>query len=154
MNIGMLFLKSCYIGFALAFLYSLFSVVRRLKMHKRYLVAIEDILYWIIVFYILFSILHKIYWGIIRWYFIVGIFSGSIFYRMCFENQVVHVMSTIIYKIMWFIRKILQIMLIPIQFISGIIRKWMERSFKRIKSHHKKKLTLKKKLDKIDLCKQ
>lgn len=108
-----LFLYAGWLAFVFAFFYDFLRIFRRCKYHTTLWVALEDIFYYMCIFSKLFYVLHMKYMGYIRWYYICSMLTGLYLYEKIVSKPFIDIMSTIIYKIMWFLKKIIQFVLIP-----------------------------------------
>lgn len=76
-------------GAFLFFLYQILRWLRKLIIHRQWLINLEDFFYWIGVSVYLFSQIYRATYGEIRWYFALGVLFGCIFsYRIvCFVRK-------------------------------------------------------------------
>ena len=65
-------------GCVTVYVYQILNVVRGLWKHGRKLINAEDILYWLGISGYLFYQMYQTTYGIIRWYFILGVVAGAI----------------------------------------------------------------------------
>lgn len=73
-------LYSILTGFCFAYLYDNIRLLRRLWKHKRWLVDMEDILYWIFCFLASFYLLYYGNNGVVRFFAVLGAAIGMFFY--------------------------------------------------------------------------
>lgn len=73
-------LYSILTGIGFAYLYDNIRLLRRLWRHKRWLVDIEDILYWTFCFFASFYLLYYGNNGVVRFFAVLGAAIGMIFY--------------------------------------------------------------------------
>ena len=83
------FAASLTVGFALAFLYDLFRIFRRLVRHSLFFVSVEDFLFWFIAGIVGFYMIYVYNDGIIRLYAIVGILLAAMLYYSCCSRVIV-----------------------------------------------------------------
>ena len=92
-----LFLRMVAYGGALFCTYDLIRGIRAAWKHKNFLVAIGDLLFWLVWGAFLFSRIYKFNNGILRWYLFLGWFLGAIIYLVA--------MSPMVFKIVRFLLK-------------------------------------------------
>lgn len=108
-NQAYIFFITILIGFIMGIFYDFFRLIRKLFEHTNIAVYIEDIIFWVISTFICFYILlHKNNLEF-RFYLILGIFLGIIFY-----------FYFISYYFLNFILKLLNFLLKPIKFVMKI----------------------------------
>ena len=73
-------LYSIVTGFGFAYLYDNIRLLRRIWRHKRWLVDMEDILYWGICFCVSFYLLYYGNNGVVRFFAVLGAAIGMFFY--------------------------------------------------------------------------
>lgn len=73
-------LYSILTGFGFAYVYDNIRLLRHLWKHKRWLVDIEDVLYWIICFFVSFYLLYYGNDGVIRFFAVLGAAIGMYLY--------------------------------------------------------------------------
>jgi Spore cortex protein YabQ (Spore_YabQ). len=93
-------------GAALAFLYDLFRVKRRLVKTSAIFINIEDVLFWLIAAVIVFLASYIISSGETRFYFFSGIFIGGLIYFTFLSKFVVWALTGFIRAILWPFRKL------------------------------------------------
>lgn len=73
-------LYSIITGFGFAYLYDNIRLLRRIFRHKRWLVDMEDILYWTVCFLVSFYLLYYGNNGVVRFFAIIGAAIGMLLY--------------------------------------------------------------------------
>lgn len=138
------FLHSILMGLVITFAYDWILVFRKLFTHGRFLISLEDLLYWFVCGIGVFYMLYKENNGVLRWFAVMGAALGMLFYKFLIKNHFVNIMSTCIHKIMWFVFRIIQVMLRPLKclFLAGrrCVRYAM-RKLKKVKEFIQKRLT-------------
>lgn len=129
------FLYSVGIGAAVSILYDFLRILRRVISHKKFVVAIEDFIYWVITLFLMFFLLYDMSFGVLRWFSIAGAAIGMGIYKKIFGEHLVEFMSTILKRVLHLVTSLILGLLRPIF--------WL-----------KKKLTSAVKLVKLALCKQ
>ena len=151
------FLHSVLLGLVITFAYDWILIFRRLLKHGRILMSVEDLIYWFICGIGVFYMLYRENSGVLRWFAVMGAALGMFFYKIIFKNRFVNIMSTYIYKILWFIIRVIQIVLKPIKCLFSAVRRFVRfllRKFKKVKEFVKKRLTVFIKTLRMVLCKQ
>jgi len=109
------FTHSALMGLIITFAYDWIRVLRRLFKHGTALMSVEDLFFWLICGIGVFYMLYKENDGTLRWFAVLGAMIGMFFYKMIVRDAFVNVMSTCLNKIMWFIFRVLQIVLKPLK---------------------------------------
>ena len=151
------FLHSILMGLIITFAYDWVRIFRRLFKHGRVLTSVEDLLYWFACGISVFYMLYRENSGVLRWFAVMGATLGMLFYKAIMKNRFVDVMSTYIHKIMWFIFRIIQIVLKPVKCLFSAARRFVRflvRKLKKVTEFVKKRLTVFIKTLRIVLCKQ
>ncbi len=150
------FLHSIVMGVVITFVYDWFLIFRKLLKHNILWISFEDFLFWagcgIGVFYMLYRENN----GVLRWFTVLGAMLGMILYKALVSKWFVHIMSTLIYKIMWFLFRVVQIVVKPLRFLLSIIKKiaiFLKNKLRRCQNFIKNKLTYFLKTLKMVLCK-
>ena len=65
-------LYSIITGVGFAYIYDNIRLFRRIFRHKRWLVDIEDILYWVVCFFVSFYLLYYGNHGVVRFFAVIG----------------------------------------------------------------------------------
>ena len=151
------FLHSIIMGLVITFAYDWILIFRKLSRHGRFLMAMEDLIYWFLCGIGVFYMLYKENNGVLRWFAVMGAALGMLFYKLIIKNRFVYIMSTCIHKIMWFVFRVIQIMLKPLKCLFLAARRCVRffgRKLKKVKEFIKKRLTLCRKTIKIILRKK
>lgn len=151
------FLHSILMGLVITFAYDWVLILRKLFRHGRFLMSAEDFIYWFVCGISVFYMLYKENNGILRWFAVMGAALGMLFYKLIIKNRFINIMSTCIHKIMWFVFRIIQIVLKPVKCLFFAARRcvrFASRKLKKVKEFIKKRLTAYLKTIKMILCKQ
>ena len=151
------FLHSILMGLIITFAYDWILILRKLLKHGKVLTSIEDLLYWFVCGIGVFYMLYRENSGVLRWFAVMGAALGMLFYKAIIKNRFVNVMSTYIHKIMWFIFRIIQIVLKPIKCLFSAVRRFVRfvlKILKKVREFIKKRLTVFIKTLRIALCKR
>lgn len=151
------FLHSVVVGIIITFVYDWFLILRKLIKHGTIWISIEDFIFWAACGIGVFYMLYRENNGVLRWFAVLGAMLGMICYKFIISKRFVHIMSTCIYKIMWFLFRIIQVMLKPIKWLIFKLRRFfifLKKKLKKLQNFIKKKLTVCIKMLKMVLCKQ
>ena len=151
------FLHSVLLGLIITFAYDWILIFRKLVRHGRILTSVEDLMYWFACGIGVFYMLYRENSGVLRWFAVMGAALGMLFYKMILKNRFVNIMSTYIHKIMWFIFRVIQIILKPIKCLFSMVRRFVRflvTKLKKVKEFIKKRLTVCIKTLRMVLCKQ
>lgn len=150
------FLHSVIMGLVITFAYDWVLICRKLFRHGRILISVEDLLYWFVCGIGVFYMLYRENNGVLRWFAVMGAALGMLFYKAVIKNRFVNIMSTLIHKIMWFILRVIQVVLKPLKCLFSAVRRFVrfaKRKLKKVKEFIKKRLTVFIKTLRIILCK-
>lgn len=151
------FVHSIFMGLVITFAYDWILIFRKLHKHGRILTSVEDLIYWVICGLGVFYMLYKENNGVLRWFAVMGAALGMLFYKGIIKNRFVNIMSTYIHKIMWFIFRVIQVVLKPVKWLFSAVRRFVRfvrKRLKKVKEFIKKRLTGFIKTLRIVLCKQ
>ena len=151
------FLHSILMGLIITFAYDWILIFRKLFRHGKFWMSVEDFIYWFVCGISVFYMLYRENNGVLRWFAVVGAAIGMLFYKLTIRNRFVSIMSTCIYKIMWFVFRVIQVVLKPLKCLFYAIRRcvrFLNKKFKKLKEFIKKRLTVFIKTIRMVLCKQ
>ena len=150
------FLHSVIMGVVITFVYDWFLILRRLIKHNIFWISFEDFFFWAACGLGVFYMLYRENNGVLRWFTVLGAMIGMIFYKLLISSIFIHIMSTCIYKIMWFIFRIIQIIVKPLKLLFSLLKKFaifLKNKSRKCQNFIKNKLTGILKTLKIVLCK-
>ncbi|MCM1561824.1 MAG: spore cortex biosynthesis protein YabQ, partial [Butyrivibrio sp.] len=81
------FLHSILIGLVITFAYDWILMFRSLFTHGRFLMSMEDFLYWFACGIGVFYMLYKENNGVLRWFAVMGAALGMLFYKWTVKNR-------------------------------------------------------------------
>ena len=151
------FLHSVVMGVVITFVYDWFLILRKLIKHNMFWISFEDFLFWTACGLGVFYMLYRENNGVLRWFTVLGATFGMILYKLLASKIFVHIMYSIIYKIMWFIFRVIQVVLKPVKCLFFGIRRFVRflgRKLKKVKESIKKRLTVCRKTIRMILHKQ
>ena len=118
-----LFLLSVFFGFVIGFFYDFLVIFRKIIKHFKFMVQIEDLIYWTISDLLLFFIMLKENHGEIRGFLILGSFIGMILYFFAVSKIFLKISD----KILSLIKKLLivtfKILFTPIGYVLKLFKK-------------------------------
>lgn len=138
------FLHSILMGLVITFAYDWILIFRELVAHGRFLMSIEDFIYWFMCGISVFYVLYKENNGVLRWFAVVGAALGMLFYKLTIKYRFINIMAKCIHKIMWFVFRIIQVMLRPLKCLFLVGRRCVRyamRKLKKVKEFIQKRLT-------------
>lgn len=122
-NQAYLFLIFVMNGLLIGFLFDVFRILRISFKTKDFVTYIEDILFWLITGAIILYSIFKFNNGEIRFYMFLGIAIGVILYIMLFSKYIIQFNVKAIKIIKQTLRKIIQVIYIPISFVGKLIKR-------------------------------
>ena len=151
------FLHSTIMGIVITFVYDWFLILRKLIKHNTLWISIEDLIFWLACGIGVFYMLYRENNGVLRWFTVIGAVIGMACYKILIGSIFIHIMSTCIYKIMWFVCKVIQIIVKPLKWLFSKLIKLaavIKKKLKKMRNFIKNKLTVCIKTFKMILCKQ
>ena len=94
-----LFLKAVQLGMETFFLYDLIRIFRRVILHNMAGEIVEDVLYWMIIGYKMYVLLMTENGGELRFYIVLGMGLGGLFYFQSLGKSLVKNVSKVLVKI-------------------------------------------------------
>ena len=128
------FLHSILMGLIITFAYDWILIFRKLFRHGKFWMSVEDFIYWFVCGISVFYMLYRENNGVLRWFAVVGAAIGMLFYKLTVRNRFVSIMSTCIYKIMWFVFRVIQVVLKPLKCLFSAVRRcvrFLNKKFKK-----------------------
>jgi len=139
------FLHSILMGLVITFAYDWVLIFRKLFTHGRFFMSVEDFVYWFACGIGVFYMLYRENNGILRWFAVVGAALGMLIYKAIIKNRFVNIVSKCIHKIMWFVFRVIQVVLKPLKCLFFAARRCVRfvwRKLKKVKLFIKKRLTV------------
>ena len=91
---SVLCLTAMFLGMVMGVEYDLIRIFRRVIVHKRvWLICVEDIVFWIVAAFQVFSVIYEEGQGIVRVYLVVFMVVGAVLYRNAFGKYLVKYIS-------------------------------------------------------------
>ena len=104
-NQASLLLDSVFVGMIITALYDVFRLFRRIVKHARVVRDMEDLIFWIVSGFIIFSLVYSRNDGNIRWFIIAGVSLGMYIYYIAFGRFLVKYTAKYINKLVNIILK-------------------------------------------------
>ncbi|WP_304942263.1 spore cortex biosynthesis protein YabQ [Vallitalea guaymasensis] len=128
------FIMSILSGLFLGFVYDLVRVLRRIIKHPKWLINVQDFIFWLFGSFIIFLDIFKNNNGVLRGFLYIGVFLGLIIYFFLISKLVLMIFMKIysfIAKIIKFLFKIIigpiKLLLRPINFVVRKIYKLLKK---------------------------
>lgn len=122
-NQAFIFLSSIIGGMIVGFVFDIFRILRRVVKTTNFITHLEDILFWLLVSIIIFTLVFVTNDGELRWYEFLGVILGVIFYNLLFSHFVIKVSVSVINFIKKIIALIIKIVLFPLVIIYKIFKR-------------------------------
>lgn len=119
-NQAYLFFMFTLNGILIGFLFDFFRILRKVFKTIDLITYIEDILFWILTGISVIFFMYKFSGGALRLFMVLGLFFGIVLYMISFSKIIVHFFVTVLEKLVKIIRKIKEIIKIPLSFIRKI----------------------------------
>ena len=102
-------------GVLILILYDILRIFRRVITHSVGAIGFEDFVYWMLVTFLIFTMMFRENNGAIRWFSVLGIFLGMVLYNVTISLFFVKYMSLVFIKLRKIIEKILQFIIKPLK---------------------------------------
>lgn len=130
---GSLLLVSVLFGFVLMLLYDAVRIFRHMLRHGTILMAVEDVLYWLLCAIGIFAMLYRENDGLLRWFVLGGVAIGMLFENSFVSPLVVSLFVKVIRVWLKIIKKFLNIFGKPLKKNYSFLRKELKKIRKAIK---------------------
>lgn len=98
-------LQAMFLGMILFLLYEIIKISREVIPHGKLSMGIEDVFYWITNTYLIFKLLFRYNYGIIRWFVILGVSIGMLICKLTLGAWFVRYISGFLKKLMGIVKK-------------------------------------------------
>lgn len=144
-------LHALVMGIFITFVYDLFRILRRVFPHGRFMVALEDMIFWAYCAAEVFLLMYRMSDGKLRWFAVLGAMAGIFLYKKLISPWLVKYSALALGKGVGIIKRILHFLLRPFRFLFREIRDLARRAAVRaargvIRQRQKMRRNLKKKL--------
>lgn len=90
LNEAIFWLRAVLLGAQLLFLYDLLRIFRRVIIHKKAItIGLEDFLYWLVSACLIFRLLYRFNYGVIRWFAVLAVLTGMLLYHQTLSKPFV-----------------------------------------------------------------
>ena len=119
-----IFLCSCFCGAGIFLLYDLFRTIRKSAgAGSGLLTDVQDCLFWVLAFLLMFFMIFHINRGILRFYEILGAALGALLYGLTLSPHVLRLFALITRFFSQFFKLFLKILLTPLFFTYNILNR-------------------------------
>ena len=98
-------------------------IFRGLFRHKSFWISSEDVVYWLLCSFVIFSFLYHQDDGVVRWYALFGIGTGMIIWNRTASPYVVRFFT-------FLLTKIFSVVVGPVRFLTRVIKKGLKKKKK------------------------
>lgn len=109
-------LHSLCMGVFILFLYDCLRILRRVLPHARFLVPLEDFAFWVYCGAQVFLLMYHESNGTLRWFAVLGAFTGMFFYRKWISPLLVKYISLLLSRILCLAGKLLKWVFRPFRY--------------------------------------
>lgn len=109
------------VGFLTGILYDLFRIIRKVIKHSNFFIHIEDIIYWILVTFIVFKFIISKNNGETRLFLIAGVMVGMVLYFYTLSIIFINSILSVLHIIEKVIKTVISIILFPVKLVIKII---------------------------------
>lgn len=100
-------LQALFLGMILYFMYEMIKISRIVLPHGKISMGLEDVFYWLGNTYLIFKLLFKYNYGIIRWFVILGVGVGMLICKLTLGEWFEKKVSCVLSKIISFVKKVI-----------------------------------------------
>lgn len=152
------FIVSILWGAIILIVYDLLRILRRIISHSSFVIALEDLTFWVLTSVFIFSMVYRMNNGTIRGYSILGMVLGMVLYFITFSELFVRLGSRLLIFILRPLRWLLLQMKKAYYYIMKKIKKilrWLYKQLKKITTYVKMFINkkLQKRIQKLQLKK-
>lgn len=136
-------LHSVTLGVMIMIAYDILRIFRRLCKHSITVIALEDLLYWLVCAVCIFLMLYRENSGSIRWFAVVGVSTGMLLYNGTISVHLTNKIADVLLWIGKYLKRILKVLFFPVTFLLGKIfqgSKFIEKKRKKLCVFEKKQL--------------
>ncbi|HPT78392.1 MAG TPA: spore cortex biosynthesis protein YabQ [Candidatus Atribacteria bacterium] len=120
-NQAYVFLATVYAGFVMGFIYDLFRMIRHITKPGKFITAVLDLLFWVIMGLLAFAVIFYVNYGEVRIYTIIGLAMGWALYALTLSPVIFRVMLFIYKGISWVWAQAVKVMLWPFRLAGRVI---------------------------------
>ena len=119
------FLASFLWGALLFFVYDQFVILRKVIPHPKFIIAVEDLIFWITAGILIFRMMYQMNDGVIRYYAIISVILGMKLYQVTIGKLFVYVGSRIGLWIKKQIKRFFHIIATPIRLLLKQVKRFL-----------------------------
>lgn len=112
-------LHAFLMGIYITFVYDILRILRRVFPHGGFFISLEDICFWIYCAIKVFLLMYHESNGTLRWFAVLGAFTGMFFYRKWISPLLVKYISLLLSRILCLAGKLLKWVLRPFRYVGG-----------------------------------
>ncbi len=136
-------LHSFLLGVIIMILYDVLRIFRKLVNHSVFVLALEDLIYWLLCGICIFLMLYKENNGSVRWFAVAGVACGMLLYNGTISNFATEGIARILKFILHILGKVIGTLLWPFRKVLGVVKKFTnfaKNKQKKVVGFHKKQL--------------
>lgn len=123
-----LFLLTVLLGGALGLVYDCLRILRRIIVHKRLWIQLEDGLFWLTAVFFVFAVMLGANEGEIRFFAILGMFGGMLLYFLTVSRLVIAISDRVIYVVKKVFLLLFTIIMTPFRLVYLVVHKPLEKA--------------------------
>lgn len=116
-----LFVLTVGVGFFIGFVYDVFRIIRKTFKHGNWLTQLEDIIYWLLVSFVMFYFMLNKNYGEIRLFSILGAMIGMLLYFLTISAWIIKISVAVISFIKRVLTTTLKLILFPFKIILRLL---------------------------------
>ena len=120
------FVSSVTIGVLESVIYDGVRILRRVIPHHKVMVALEDLLFWLVTLFLMFFCLYDMNDGVLRWFSVVGVLIGIRIYKKIFGEYLVEMVSAVLNKALDIVKKVLLWLISPLILLKKKLTKLID----------------------------
>ena len=117
-----LFVNSVVLGAVLTFFYDGWLILRKVFKHNTFWISLEDFIFWIFTFAVVFNSLREQNNGVLRWFVIVGAGIGMLLYKGSLSKFYVNLIGACLLHIVVYIKKMAYFVFKPLILVKKGIK--------------------------------
>lgn len=131
------FLVSVLCGGILLLAYDVLRIIRRLVKHGTWILALEDLIFWIVAGVFIYSVIYRQNNGIIRGFSVAGMVIGMVLYHYLFDDYLVNIIVKGIRILLCPLKLAIKAVKRGIRIIMGKVKKTVKLLFGQLKKYIK-----------------
>lgn len=138
-----LLFHSLALGISLMIFYDVLRIFRKLIKHSTWVIAVEDLFYWMISGICIFIMLYRENNGNLRWFVVAGISLGMLLYNGTISKLLTDRIAKLLQLFFKGLAKIFSILFTPLKYVLQVVKKsanFLEKRGEKLYSFKKKQL--------------